>query len=93
MEVLSSDEVLSGKPAPDIYLEITRRLGVPASETIVVEDSSNGILTGNSAGAKVVAVPNHELKPSPDALSKANVVIDFLVSLNSALGLIDGLGQ
>jgi beta-phosphoglucomutase-like phosphatase (HAD superfamily) len=59
----------------------------------VVEDSSNGILAGHAAGANVIAVPNSQLKTPPDVLSKANVVIDSLVSLNSALELIDGSGQ
>jgi HAD superfamily hydrolase (TIGR01509 family) len=43
MGVLSSDEVPSGKPAPDIYLQITQQLDVPARQPVVVEDSSNGI--------------------------------------------------
>lgn len=88
-EVLSSDEVAKGKPAPDVYLEVIRRLGIPASETVVVEDSGSGVLAGHTAGTKVVAVPDEHLKPSPDTVDKAHVVIDSLVSFDSALIGID----
>lgn len=84
-EVLSGDDLPAGKPAPDIYLEITRRLRVSVRETVVVEDSTSGILAGYAAGAKVIAVPNQHLKPPPDVLNKADVVIDSLLSFNSAL--------
>src|SRR5574341_2531208 len=42
-EMVSSDEVNHGKPAPDVYLEVMRRMGVAAAETVVVEDSGGGI--------------------------------------------------
>ena len=37
---VSSEEVERGKPAPDVYLEAARRLGVDPAETMAVEDSS-----------------------------------------------------
>ena len=37
--VVSSDEVAHGKPAPDVYLEAARRLGVDPRPCLVVEDS------------------------------------------------------
>jgi HAD superfamily hydrolase (TIGR01509 family) len=83
--VLSSDEVKRGKPAPDVYVEVMRRMGVAAQETAVIEDSGNGILAGKAAGAKVIAVPNPQLMPAPEALSKADVVIESLVELGQML--------
>jgi HAD superfamily hydrolase (TIGR01509 family) len=91
-EVLSSDEVGSGKPSPDIYVEIIRRMRIGGDEAVVVEDSGNGILAGFAAGAKVVAVPNRFMRPSADVLSKASVVVDSLESLPEAIDRI-GLSE
>ena len=51
-EILSSDDMERGKPHPDIYLEIMRRLDVTPSESVVLEDSRDGIKAGVAAGGK-----------------------------------------
>jgi HAD superfamily hydrolase (TIGR01509 family) len=91
-EVLSSDDVRSGKPKPDVYVEIMRRIRVRADETVVVEDSGNGILAGLAAGAKVVAVPNRFMRPSADILDKATAVIGSLEHLSEALARLERSG-
>jgi len=50
-ETLSSDSVPRGKPAPDSYLEVLRRLRIQPDKAVVVEDSGSGILAGKAAGA------------------------------------------
>src|SRR5207248_4211711 len=55
---VSSEEVARGKPAPDVYLEAARRLGVDPSHAAAVEDSHNGILSAKAAGMHVLAIPN-----------------------------------
>lgn len=87
-EVVSSDEVNHGKPAPDVYLEAMKRMGVVAVETAVVEDSGGGILAGKAAGAKVIAVPNPEMMPVPEALRQADVVIDSLLAFHRAVAAL-----
>lgn len=82
-EVISSDEVANGKPAPDVYLEIMKRLDVVPRETVIVEDSGSGILAGKSAGAKVIAVPNDHLMPGRETLEAADVVIDSLAEISA----------
>ena len=47
---VSSEEVPRGKPAPDVYFEALRRLGVPAERATAVEDSANGIRSAHAAG-------------------------------------------
>ncbi|MGA9364799.1 MAG: HAD family phosphatase [Bacteroidota bacterium] len=84
-EVVSSDDVSKGKPAPDVYLEIVRRLGVRMTETVVVEDSANGILAGLAAGARAIAVPNLHIRPPQEILDKASVVIDSLTLFPAAI--------
>lgn len=50
--------VVNGKPAPDIYLEAARQLGVDPSECLVFEDALSGLRAGKAAGCRVVAVPD-----------------------------------
>jgi HAD superfamily hydrolase (TIGR01509 family) len=78
---VSSEEVAHGKPAPDVYLEAARRIGVAPSGCVAVEDSANGIRSGVAAGMAVVAVPNREFPPSQDALALADDVVDSLLEL------------
>ncbi|MEX1116992.1 MAG: HAD family phosphatase [Akkermansiaceae bacterium] len=46
------------KPAPDLYLEGARRLGLAAADCLVIEDSLNGVNSAIEAGMRVWAVPN-----------------------------------
>jgi len=82
---VSSEEVPRGKPAPDVFLEAARRLGVDPADAAGVEDSHNGILAARAAGLRVVAVPNREFPPAPDALAEADVVLDSLDELSPAV--------
>jgi HAD superfamily hydrolase (TIGR01509 family) len=77
-EVLSSDDLQRGKPAPDIYLEITRRFGVRAERIAVFEDSANGILAADAAANRVIAVPSYYHNPPPDVLQQAALVLPTL---------------
>jgi len=78
---VSSEEVARGKPAPDVYLEVTRQLGVDPTRAAAVEDSNNGILAAKAAGMRVVAIPNRHFPPGEDALAQAEVVLDSLAEL------------
>ena len=55
--VVTRSEVTEGKPAPDIYLEVARRLGVAPSGCVVLEDSVPGCEAALNAGMRVVACP------------------------------------
>ena len=81
---VSSEEVARGKPAPDVYLEAARRLGVDAGECVAVEDSANGIRSAAAAEMKVIAVPNREFPPSPAELALAEEVLSSLQELDRA---------
>ena len=81
---VSSEEVPRGKPAPDVYLEAARRLGVESERSIAVEDSANGIRSAAAAGMAVIAVPNKEFPPTEDSLALAQNVIESLSELTIA---------
>ena len=80
---VSSEEVARGKPAPDVYLEAARRLGLEPGLCAAVEDSTNGIASAHAAGMRVLAVPNPRYPPSAEALAKANAVLGSLDDLTT----------
>jgi trehalose-phosphatase len=45
---------IAGKPAPDIFVRAAEQLGVPPSETIVVEDAIAGVQAGRAGGFGLV---------------------------------------
>jgi HAD superfamily hydrolase (TIGR01509 family) len=78
---VSSEEVARGKPAPDVYLEAARRLGVDPARCVAVEDSGNGLRSAAAAGMAVVAVPMRAFPPAPDALALAAVEVDGIAAV------------
>jgi HAD superfamily hydrolase (TIGR01509 family) len=72
---VSSEEVPRGKPAPDVYLEAARRLGVAPGRCVAIEDSSNGLRAAAAAGMAMIAVPNPHYPPEPDALALAAATV------------------
>jgi HAD superfamily hydrolase (TIGR01509 family) len=82
---VSSEEVPRGKPAPDVYLEAARRLGVPPEHCAAVEDSHGGIRAAKAAGMFVIAFPNPTYPPDEESLAQADVVIRSLDELTPEL--------
>jgi HAD superfamily hydrolase (TIGR01509 family) len=78
----SSEEVARGKPAPDVYLEAARQLNADPGRCAAIEDSTNGIRSAHAAGMAVIAVPNEDFPPEPDAVALAAVVLDSLEKLS-----------
>lgn len=82
-ESLSTEEIGgAGKPAPDVYLEVCRRLGADPARSAAIEDAPNGIRSAHAAGLAVVAIPPHFHPPTADVLALAAVVIDNLDQLD-----------
>lgn len=54
--VTSADDVVHGKPDPEIYLKTLHALGLDATEVLVVEDNDKGIAAARAAGCRVLAV-------------------------------------
>ena len=82
---VSSEEVMRGKPAPDVYLEAARRLGVDATRCAAVEDSENGIRAAKTAGMRVVAIPNPRYPPGEEALRQAEARLGSLEELEPSV--------
>jgi HAD superfamily hydrolase (TIGR01509 family) len=78
---VSSEEVERGKPAPDVYLEAARRLGVRPENVVAIEDSANGIRSAKAGGMGVIAIPNPHFPPTDDVLTQAELVLESLEEL------------
>jgi HAD superfamily hydrolase (TIGR01509 family) len=78
---VSSEEVARGKPAPDVYLEAARRLGMEPSACAAIEDSHGGIRSAKAAGMRVVAIPNPTYPPDEESLALADVTLASLAEL------------
>lgn len=82
--IVGGDEVAHGKPAPDIFLEAARRLHVPPTNCIALEDSENGVRAAHAAGMRVIMVPDLKL-PDDDIRALAHRVLPSLHEAQQAL--------
>lgn len=83
--VVSGEDVVNKKPAPDIFIKAAGLLGIHPSECMVVEDALSGIKAAKAAGMKVTAVkgsfPDNVLaKENPDLIVEKT--IDIVNCLN-----------
>jgi len=85
--MLSAEDIVHGKPHPEIYLKAAERFGIEPHEMLVLEDSQAGCRSADAAGATVVAVPG--LHSSTQDFSGADLIVESLADprLYEALGL------
>jgi HAD superfamily hydrolase (TIGR01509 family) len=74
--VIAGDAAARKKPAPDVYLEVLRRLGIRAADAIAFEDSAAGVEAASGAGLAVIATPSVWL--AGDDLCAAHLVLEHL---------------
>jgi beta-phosphoglucomutase len=86
--VATNENVARVKPHPDLFLYVAERLGVAASECVVLEDAEKGVLAAHAAGMKVIAVPTSQTRGND--FSKATRVVSSLAEVT--LPLLDSLG-
>ena len=75
-KVFAGDIVPKKKPAPDIYLLVSRELGVPSDHCIAVEDSRNGLLAAVAAGIRTVVTTSYFT--TGEKFDEAVLVLDSL---------------
>ncbi|MBR5361178.1 MAG: HAD family phosphatase [Lachnospiraceae bacterium] len=74
--IVSANEVPRGKPYPDVYLEVAKRLGVEPSKCLVFEDIPMGIMAGKSAGMTVCAIEDDY---SADVVDEKKELADYYI--------------
>lgn len=72
--VVSGEEVAQGKPAPDVYNEAARQLGVDVKHCMVLEDSRNGITAAKAAGMRCIGFVNPN--SGNQDLSQADYIVE-----------------
>jgi HAD superfamily hydrolase (TIGR01509 family) len=78
--IVAGEDVPLKKPAPDVYFEVLARLGVPGSDCIAIEDSSNGLVAATLAGIPVVITRSVYFRD--EDFSKALIAVDDLIELS-----------
>ncbi len=76
--VITGEDVVKKKPAPDIFLTAAKKLDVPAQKCVVIEDAVNGVQAAHAAGMKCIAV---ETTFPLERLSEADVVKDSIADI------------
>lgn len=56
--IICGDDIVRGKPEPDIFLKASEKLSIKPSECIVLEDSENGIKAAFAANMIPIFVPD-----------------------------------
>jgi beta-phosphoglucomutase-like phosphatase (HAD superfamily) len=74
---VGGDQVVHGKPEPDIFLAAARLLGRAPSECVVLEDSEPGVVGAAAAGMRPILIPDRR-EPSVTARQTAHVVVESL---------------
>ena len=83
--MIYGDEVPRGKPAPDIYHEALKQLGVAPAASLGIEDSANGLRSLRAAGMFAVAAPSPDYPLPDDVLALADAHITTLEDFNIEL--------
>ena len=71
--VVSGLQVAHGKPAPDIFLFASEKLGLDPKDCYVLEDSFNGVRSGYAAGCRTIMIPDL-VQPTPEIRSMCTAV-------------------
>lgn len=77
--IVSGEDVVSGKPSPDIYIETAKKLALSPKDCTVIEDSRNGVLAAKSAGMKCIGFQN--INSGNQDLSKADTIVKSIMEI------------
>jgi len=86
--VAGGEDVKRLKPAPDVFLHVAHKLGVPPSACLALDDAEKGIVAAARAGMRSIAVPNRYTRDNDlsaatwvaASLSEAGSIIDALIA-------------
>ena len=87
--ILGGDNVVNGKPAPDIFLDCAEQLKADPKNCYVIEDSFNGIRAAHAAGMHPIMVPDL-MQPDDEIRGLAEAVFP---DLNEVVKFFDNIQQ
>ncbi len=70
---VTADDVSTGKPDPEIFLQAAQKLGVDPDQCVVMEDASNGVEAARSGGMRCIALTTTR---SADKLQGADLILE-----------------
>lgn len=68
------EDVQNVKPAPDVFIETARRMGIDPREQLVFEDSPRGIMAALAAGSRAIGMPVYNKEEVIDELKRAGAM-------------------
>ena len=81
--VVSDDQVDESKPSPDIFLKAAQCVGAKPEESLVVEDSKNGLIAAKKAGSLCLLIPNQKFSlDSTGLLERADFVVESMSAID-----------
>jgi HAD superfamily hydrolase (TIGR01509 family) len=89
--ITTFEDVISGKPAPDVYILALDRAHVPGSACLVVEDSATGVTSAVAAGLRTIGFTATHHDPATHAATlKARGAAETIGEMNQLKHLLDG---
>lgn len=82
--IVTGDEVVNGKPDPEIFIKAAKLMNVDVQDCMIVEDSRNGIKAAHNANALAVLVPDI-IKPDEEMLNNADYVKNDLLEVKDLI--------
>jgi mannitol-1-/sugar-/sorbitol-6-/2-deoxyglucose-6-phosphatase len=77
----SAQEETHGKPHPAVFLSAAKKLNIPPTQCLVIEDTVNGMIAGLAAKMKVIAIPE-EINKNDKRFLAATYILDSLEEVN-----------
>lgn len=82
LAVVSADEVVNGKPSPDIFLLAAQELSIQPADCVVIEDGVNGMIAAKAAGMRCLGLTNDKQAPADIVVSNfSEISIEIIINL------------
>lgn len=87
--IVTGDQIVNGKPSPDIFLKGLELSGFKKDEALIIEDNNVGVEAGLNSGIEVIMIPDL-VRPQGRTLTQRvkvyknlNEVISFIETVNN----------
>jgi HAD superfamily hydrolase (TIGR01509 family) len=90
--ILTRDDVVRGKPSPDLYLLAAARFSLKPEACVAVEDSNHGVTSAHAAGAITIMVPDM-VTPTDESRARCAAIVPDLSAVLEVLQTRGGFGR
>ena len=86
--ILTGEDIINGKPDPEVYLSAAGRLGISPEKCLVVEDLADGVRAGKAAGMTVLAIRDAHSRGEEEVIrSMADITMDDFTGLTGLINV------